>query len=200
MPDRLNRKYRIAPSCPPPGRPAHLQRRRRLLHALGVGSVALLSGCGFALRKTPALPFSRLQIVQVQAAAAQPVSAAPTLPLLTVLRMRLLAQDVQLLDSPDKAEAVLQVLQDRRSKRVVASTSVGQVRELELRVVFGFRLTTPGGRELITDTELLLTRDMSYNETAALSKAQEEAELFGAMQADIVAQVLRRLASAPMGR
>ena len=36
---------------------------------------------------------------------------------------------------------------------------------------------------------------MSYTESAALGKEQEEATLYRAMQTDIVAQVLRRLAA-----
>ena len=36
---------------------------------------------------------------------------------------------------------------------------------------------------------------MSYTESAALGKEQEEGFLYRAMQSDIVAQVLRRLAS-----
>ena len=75
----------------------------------------------------------------------------------------------------------------------MASTSAGQVRELQLRVRFEFQLSSPGGRQLIPPTELLLSRDMSYSETFALAKAQEETELVAAMQADVVQQVLRRL-------
>jgi LPS-assembly lipoprotein len=77
---------------------------------------------------------------------------------------------------------------------VVASTAAGQVRELQLRLRFEFRLSTPGGRELIPATELLLSRDLSYSESFALAKAQEEAEIYAAMQTDIVQQLLRRLA------
>jgi LPS-assembly lipoprotein len=69
------------------------------------------------------------------------------------------------------------------------------VRELQLRVKFDFQVQTPGGRELIPRAELLLQRDLSYRETAALAKEQEEAELFREMQSDVVRQVLRRLAS-----
>ena len=57
-----------------------------------------------------------------------------------------------------------------------------------------FRLATPGGRELIPATELLLSRDMSYSETLALAKEYEEAQLLRVMQSDIVAQLMRRLA------
>lgn len=160
----------------PPG-----STRRHWLGALG--AVALLPGCGFALRQTPPLPFKRIALTGFDARS----------PLAAELRERLVP-GVQIVDLPGQAEVVLQALLDRRERSVVASTAVGQVRELQLRVRFEFQLSSPGGRVLIAPTELLLRRDMSYSETAALGKAQEEAELFAAMQGDIVQQVLRRLA------
>ncbi|MFO1266285.1 MAG: hypothetical protein U1F67_05470 [Rubrivivax sp.] len=69
------------------------------------------------------------------------------------------------------------------------------MREVQLRLRFEFRVATPSGRELIPKVALLLTRDMSYSETFALAKEQEENELFRDMQADVVMQVMRRLAS-----
>jgi LPS-assembly lipoprotein len=53
------------------------------------------------------------------------------------------------------------------------------------------------GRELIPTTEILLSRDMNYSESLALAKEQEEQLLYRAMQTDIVAQVMRRLAAVP---
>ena len=78
---------------------------------------------------------------------------------------------------------------------VVASNSVGQVTELQLRARFVFRLRSVAGKELIPPAEIVLRRDLSYTESAALGKEQEEAFLYRTMQSDIVAQVLRRLAS-----
>jgi LPS-assembly lipoprotein len=60
-----------------------------------------------------------------------------------------------------------------------------------------FRLVRPDGQELIAPSEIVQSRDMSYSETAALAKEQEEATLYRAMQSDIVAQVMRRLAAVP---
>lgn len=148
-----------------------------------LAGAAALPGCGFALRQTPPLPFARIALAGFE----------PRSPLAAELRTRL-ADSVSVLPTPTQAEVVLHALTDRRERGVVASTAAGQVRELQLRVKFDFRLTTAGGRELIPATELLLSRDMSYSEAAALAKAQEEAELYAAMQADIVQQVLRRLA------
>jgi LPS-assembly lipoprotein len=137
------------------------------------------------LRKTPPLPFTRIALAGFAARS----------PLQRELRERL-AEEAQVVDTPAQAEVVLHAIVDRRERSVVASTSAGQVRELQLRLKFEFHLATPGGRELIAPTELLLSRDLSYSETVALAKAQEEGELYTAMQTDIVQQVLTRLSRA----
>lgn len=162
----------------------HTPSRRRLLASgAALGAATLLGGCGFALRQTPPLPFRRIALV----------GFAERSPLGDALRRRL-ADAAQVVDTPGQAEVVLQAITDKRERSVVASTAAGQVRELQLRVRFEFSLASPGGRNLIPPTELLLTRDMSYSESFALAKAQEEGELLVAMQDDIVQQVLRRLA------
>ena len=160
-------------------------RRRWLAAGAAWGGAALLGGCGFALRQTPPLPFRRIALT----------GFADRSPLADSLRQRL-ATAAQVVDAPGQAEVVLQAITDKRERSVVASTAAGQVRELQLRVRFEFRVVSPGGRELVPPTELLLTRDMSYSEAFALAKAQEETELLTAMQDDIVQQVLRRLAQA----
>jgi LPS-assembly lipoprotein len=161
--------------------------RRTWLGGLLGGGALLLGGCGFELRRTPPLPFTRVALS----------GFTPASPLGRELRERLLAAPVQVIDNLGQAEVVLQALTDKREKSVVASTASGQVREVQLRLKFEFRISSPGGRELVPPTELLLSRDMSYSETNALAKAQEESELYAAMQTDIVQQVLRRMARLP---
>ena len=80
-------------------------------------------------------------------------------------------------------------------KGIVASTAAAQVREVQLRLRFHVSARTPAGRLLIPRAELMVARDLSTSEAAALAKAFEEAELYREMQADVVQQVLRRLAS-----
>ena len=87
------------------------------------------------------------------------------------------------------------MLSDQREKVVISLNSAGQVREFQLRLRFRFRLRTLGGKELIPETELLLQREINFNESQVLAKESEEALLYRDMQSDIVQQLMRRLAA-----
>ncbi len=156
--------------------------RRTLLAAAGA---LALAGCGFELRRPPALTFRTIALS----------GFPPRSPLADELKRALARADVAVLDKPAEAQVVLKVLTEERGKSVVASTSAAQVREFTLRLKFGFSAATPAGRELIAPAELLLSRDLSYSEAFGLAKQQEEEDLFREMQSDVVLQVVRRLAS-----
>ena len=162
-------------------------RRRRLVGwAVGGAVAGLAAGCGFAPRRPTALHFSSLQLA----------GFAPRSPLAEELRDAVDATSTTRIVTQG-AQAVLEALADVRERSVVASTAAGQVREVQLRARFEFRLRSAAGRELIAPTQIVLARDMSYSESLALAKAEEEALLLHAMRSDIVAQVLRRLAAVP---
>ena len=148
-------------------------------------ALAALTGCGFQLRQTPPLPMRSIALV----------GFSKTSHLAAALKNELERAGVVLRDNPAQAETVFDSLGDAREKTVAASTAAGQVREVQLRVRLRFRVASPSGLLLLPASDLLLTRDMSYNETAALAKQQEELLLYRAMEDDIVAQVLRRLSS-----
>ena len=160
--------------------------RRRLLIAAAAAASAPLIGCGFELRRAPELRFRTIQLTGFK----------PRSPLHDELRTSLNASTTTLVvEDLAKAQVVLEAVDDVREKLVVASNSVGQVTEFQLRERFSFRLRSVTGRELIPKTDILLNRDLSYTESAALGKEQEENFLYRTMQSDIVAQVMRRLAS-----
>jgi LPS-assembly lipoprotein len=160
-----------------------MRLRRTLVIAT---AVALASACGFELRRAPPMQFRTLQLRGFK----------DDSPLARELKRSLAAsRTTQVVEAGAGAQVVLEALSDERGKSVVASTAAGQVRELQLRARFHFRLRGATGKELLPATEILLTRDLSYNETNALAKEQEEMALYAAMQNDIVAQVMRRLAA-----
>jgi LPS-assembly lipoprotein len=160
--------------------------RRLLLITAALPLAAMAGGCGFELRRTPELRFRTIQLAGFK----------PRSPLADELRLNINASTTTLVvEGLAQAQVVLEVVDDAREKVVVASNSVGQVTEFQLRERFSFRVKSVAGRELIPKTEILLNRDLSYTESAALGKEQEEAFLYRTMQSDIVAQVMRRLAS-----
>jgi LPS-assembly lipoprotein len=160
--------------------------RRAALFAAAAATAASLAGCGFELRRAPELRFRTIQLAGFK----------PHSPLAEELRMNIDASPgTRVVDTLAQAQVVLETMADERLKLVVASGSAGQVNEFQLRSRFTFRLRSVTGKELIPSTEILLTRNMSYTEHAELAKQQEAEFLYRAMQSDIVAQVLRRLAS-----
>lgn len=160
--------------------------RRRPLLLAALAAAASLGGCGFELKRPPALRFRTIQLV----------GFAPRSPLAAELTRQIAFSDAtRVVATLPEAEVVLFALTDEREKSVVATTAASQVREFELRYRFRFRLATQSGRELLPSAEILLKRELTYTESAALAKEQEETFLYRAMQNDIVQQVLRRLAS-----
>lgn len=153
---------------------------------IGMGMAIALTGCGFELRRAPELRFKTLQLAGFK----------PQSPLADELRKSLAASTTtKVVEAASQAEVILEALNDSRDKGVVTSTTDGRVQEVQLRSRLTFRLRTQAGKELIPAGEIVQSRDMTYNERDALAKEQEEALLYRAMQRDIAAQVLRRLAA-----
>ncbi len=117
-------------------------------------------------------------------------------PLEHQLRLAIQASGTKVVDSLPEAEVVLRCLLESREQVAVVSTAAGQVREISVRLRFRFKLTrVRDDAVLLPEMELILARDLTYNETDALAKQQEAEFLFRAMQTDLVDQVMRRLAA-----
>lgn len=163
--------------------------RRKLLAASSASLLATgLSACGFALRQAPNLPFNTMY-----------AGFAENSSLGQELRRSLESTGVRVITDnrqQSAAQVILDVIQDQREKTVVGVNTTGLVREFQLRVRFKFRLRDTAGNEVIPETELLLQRDFSFNESGALAKEAEEALIYRSMQSDVVQQALRRLSAA----
>ena len=157
-------------------------RRRAFL--LAVAAPLGLGACGFRLRGAPDFAFTAISIGTAQTSTLS-AELTRTIASSGAVKVVPLAQ----------AQVVLDVLVDRREKVVVGLNASGQVREFQLRIRLRFKLRTPAGKELIPETELLQQRDISFSESAVLAKEAEENLLYRDMQADIVQQLMRRLAA-----
>lgn len=147
---------------------------------------ATLSACGFKLRGSQTMAFGSLAITPENAGG---VAGDLTRYFDAIRRPASPAQDEA---APD---VVLQVLEEVREKVIVGVSSTGLVREYQLRLRLRFQLRSFNGPTLIEPTTLEQTRDISFNESAALAKEAEEALLYRDMQADMVQQIVRRLAA-----
>ena len=165
-----------------------LSSRRGLLAGAAAASLVALSGCGFELRKAPVFAFKTIAVKGNSA-------------ILNLVRRNLKAAGtVTLVEttpgdaaSAIPADAVFEVLAEERSRLVVSTNSSGLVRDVELLFRFRFKLTAPGGKELLGPTLIEQRRDLTYNETNALAKEAEADLLYRDMQSDVAQQVVRRL-------
>jgi LPS-assembly lipoprotein len=156
--------------------------------ALALCVAVILSGCGFQLRGAPSFAFTSIYI---NVAPASSFGKELRNSIASSGNLKVLADPAQL----NSAQVVLDITGDQREKVAVSLNTTGQVTEFQLRTRIKFKLRTPQGKELIAETELLQQRDMSFSESAALSKEAEEGLLYRDMQSDIVQQLMRRLAA-----
>lgn len=151
---------------------------------IAVALTALTAGCGFQLRSQAQLPFQSLYV-------------PGTSPLVVELKRNLAsASKARLVSDPKEAEAILGFTGETRDKVILSYNTSGRVSEYQLRYRVGFRVTDPKGQVYVPTSEILLTRDISFNDAQVLSKESEEALLYRDMQTDMVQQILRRLVAA----
>jgi len=144
-----------------------------------------LAGCGFQMRGTAALPFDTLYMPGATGGIA-----------LDLKRNIQTGTRTAVVDDPNKAEAVLQFVQEQREKKILSLAATGRVREFELLYSVGFRVHDGKGSEFLPVSTIQLKRAISFNDSDVLSKESEELQLYRDMQFDMVQLIMRRLAAA----
>ena len=147
--------------------------------------LALLAGCGFHLRGTAEVPFQTLYVPNATSGIA-----------LDLKRNVQAGTQAKVVDDAKQAEAILVFSDEAREKNILSLNAQGRVREFQLRYRVGFRMHDGKGGDYIPQTQIALTRDITFNDSDVLAKEAEEQLLFRDMQNDMVQQIMRRLASA----
>lgn len=151
---------------------------------------ASVAGCGFHLRGEAELPFDTLYIQ----------TAGNTL-LGTELKRAITAgSKTQVVDKATDAKAVLQVIGEAPEKVILSLSSAGRVSEYTLRYRLVFKVHDGKGHDIIPQSEIVLTRELTYSDTQVLAKEIEEQTLYKDMRHDMALQVMRRLAAAKMDK
>lgn len=149
-----------------------------------VGIALLVNGCGFHLEGRVPLP-QPIRRPYIQAADQQS-------DFVQSLRRQMLISGAQPVDSPDQATAVVEILSDSVTPRVLSVSA--QNRPTEYQVTYTVRFSvTAGGRELLPPQQVSSMRSYSFDESLLLAKEHEEAILQQAMGQDLADIVMRRL-------
>jgi LPS-assembly lipoprotein len=162
--------------------------RRRVLALLVIGAAlpGALPGCGFRPSGPPTLPFRTLYI------------SAPSYSSFAAELKRYIASGghTVLTERPEEAQAVLEIQGEVQEAQILSLTVAGRVAEYQLRYRIGYRLHDPANKDWIPPSEILLRRDLTYDDQAVLAKENEQALLYQAMREDAVRQIMRRLSQA----
>lgn len=146
----------------------------------------LLTACGFHLRGQADMPFKMLYLD----------AANPTTPFIADLRRNLEANHVQLVNSAEQADVVLNIVQESTDKQILTLGGSGRVNEFRLIYRISLRAYNLQQHDWIPAMEIEQRRDFSFDDTKTLAKESEEALLLHSMRTDIVQQIVRRLSRA----
>ena len=144
----------------------------------------VLAGCGFRMRGSADLPFQTLYVPNADTGIA-----------LDLKRNVQAGTQARVVDDAKQAEAILLFSEETRAKEILSLTGQGRVREFQLRYRVSFRVHDAKGADYVPPSTILLTRDITFNDSDVLAKEAEEQLLFRDMQSDMVQQIMRRLAA-----
>ena len=143
------------------------------------------SACGFRFRGVVQMAYPSVA-----------VQAAPTSQIVGDLRRQLAAvSNTTLLNDAATAALRVEILSESREKEVLSVNAQGRVREYTLYLRVKIRALDAQGNEVLTPTDFVQKRDISFNEGVVLAKESEDNLLYREMQNEIVQLILRRIAA-----
>jgi len=160
--------------------------RRLFLAAI---PAALVSGCGFQLRRLDGMPFASLYL---DAPSGSVVAQRIRNSLISNKNTRLAA-------SADQAEAVLKLGPEERSKAILSLSGAGRVTEYRLGLQLTYSVSRQDGRILAEPEVIELSRDITYDDAQVLAKGAEEQLLYRDMEENAAMRILRRMQSLKPG-
>lgn len=145
-----------------------------------------LSACGFQLRGTYNLPWETLAITGLP----------ENHELYFQIKRAVEAGSLTKIGNDAKqASAALVVLRNDQLKSILSLSAKGLVREFQLTRTFIYRVVDAQGKELLPQAQIILQRDMTFDDERIFAKEAEEQMIWRDMQQDLVQQLLRRLAA-----
>jgi LPS-assembly lipoprotein len=145
--------------------------------------IACLAACGFHLRGAADIAYNSIFI------------QGNTLIINKNLKKTLNTNGVQVLDSPSKAELLLEMVGEESEKRILSLAGTGTVNEFELYYRVHYRTKAAGAETWGSVQTVESRRDFTYSDANLLAKQDEEKRLNENMQSDVISSLMRRLAA-----
>ena len=142
-----------------------------------------LAACGFQLRGVANLSFKSVFV------------QGSTLSISRELNQSFKTNGIQVVNSIDDAELLIEMLNETNEKRILSLSGGGVVREYELNYRVSFRTRDPASETWSAPQTVQARRDFSYNDNALLGKLDEENKLNTDMRSDAVREIMRRLSA-----
>ncbi len=159
--------------------------RFRLVLLLAIGT--LLSSCGFHLRGLVELP-PELDSIYIE-------GGLPNSLMRDILRQKLIASKVNVLERQEESGAVLYILKDDVTRRIASINTAGQPNEYELKYQLSYRLADGQGQELLATRTLSQLRTYRYDPNNILSNEEEAFRIKREMARAAVNQMLRQISA-----
>ncbi len=148
----------------------------------------LLAGCGFQLRQPAKLP-AVMQRTYI-------ANAGNNTELVRALSRSLHTPTTSVTIDATTATAVLNILDSKRSQRVLSVSNTGQPLEYQVAFQVLFSLTTAGGKTLIEPQQLTLTRSYNYSTTSIIGDTEQADLLYKALQDNMAELIMFRIDAA----
>ena len=169
----------------PPEAAAAFEAAVALRSLLFVGLAALLlTGCGFHLQGSVALPEGVRSVYLATSDELTPFAVA--------LKQSIERSGATLATSAAVADTVLRITKDRNGRRVLSVSARNTPQEYEAYYNVEYSIDR-AGKEVVAAQPLELTRNFTFEESQLLAKDREQEVLRDAMAQDLANLVLRRL-------
>ena len=148
-----------------------------------------LVDCGFRLRGQFQLP-DAMSFTYIDAR--RPANTPPSL-LAAEMANALRVNGGVVTERPEQAGARLLILNETYQRRAIAAGGQGEVREYDLNYDVNFMVTLKGGKPLVTEENVRITRDILYDESQVLGRVEGEELTRREMVGEAARAIMRRL-------
>ena len=160
----------------------------RLIPWLLMVLIMLLASCGFHLRQPAQLPAS-MQRTYI-------ADTGNNTELVRALSRNLDTPTTSVTNDATTATAVLNILNSKRSQRVLSVSNTGQPLEYQVAYQVQFSLITAGGKTLIEPQKLTLTRNYNYSTKTIIGDNEQSDLLYKGLQDNMAELIMLRIDAA----